>query len=64
MKEYKVFKDGYLWCAVNEEFTNIQQCPCGFGLTPMIALGELVLQENEDALNAIQNVRRDENYDR
>lgn len=53
MKEYKVFKDGDLWCAVNEEFTNIQESPAGFGLTPMIALGELVMQENEEYLNTL-----------
>ena len=39
MKEYKVFKDGDLWCAVNEEYTNIRESPAGFGLTPMVALG-------------------------
>ena len=54
MKEYKVFKDGDLWCAVNEEFTNIQESQAGFGLTPMIALGELVMQENEEQLRVFR----------
>lgn len=53
MKEYKVFKDGDLWCAVNEEYINIQESPAGFGLTPMVALGELVMQENEEYLNKL-----------
>ena len=53
MKEYKVFMDGNLWCAVNEEYINIQESPVGFGLTPMVALGELVMQENEELLNTI-----------
>jgi len=53
MKEYKVFKDGNLWCAVNEEFINIQESPCGFGITPMVALGELVMHENEEILNTL-----------
>ena len=54
MKEYKVFKDGNLWCAVNEEFTNIQESKAGFGLTPMVALGELVMQENEEQLRVFR----------
>jgi len=45
MKEYKVFKDGDLWCAVSAEFTNIQESPAGFGPNPMAALGELLTQE-------------------
>jgi hypothetical protein len=45
MKEYKIFKEGDLWCAVNEEFTNIQESPAGFGLNPVVALEELLTQE-------------------
>jgi hypothetical protein len=47
MKEYKVYQDGDLWCAVNEEFINIKESVMGFGLTPMAALGELVKYEEE-----------------
>lgn len=43
--EYKIFKDGDLWCAVNNEFLNIQESPVGFGLTPVVALEELITQE-------------------
>jgi len=49
MKEYKIFMDGNLWCAVNEEFTNIQESPAGFGLTPIVALEELIMQEIEES---------------
>jgi len=56
MKEYKVFKNGYLWCAVNEEFINIKESPAGFGITPMVAVGELVFQECEEALNILLRV--------
>jgi hypothetical protein len=56
MKEYKVFKDGALWCAVNEEYTNIQESLVGFGITPMVALGELVMQENEEYLNTLMDI--------
>lgn len=45
MKEYKVFKEKDLWCAINEEFLNIQESPVGFGLTPVVALEELITQE-------------------
>ena len=42
-KEYRVFKDGDMWWAVdNENFSLI-----GFGITPMVALGDLVMSENE-----------------
>jgi len=49
--EYRVFKDGNLWCAVNQDYTNIQESLAGFGLTPMIAISEIVQQENEEYLN-------------
>ena len=48
MKEYHIFMDGpYLWCAVNEQFINIQESPAGFGLTPEVALSELIMQEKD-----------------
>ena len=42
MLEYIIFKDGDLWCAVTNEFTE-----AGYGLTPIVALQEL-LQQIED----------------
>ena len=53
MKEYKIFMDGNLWCAVNELFINLQESPAGFGLTPSVALKELIEQEND--INYINN---------
>lgn len=53
MKEYKIFMDGDLWCAVNELFTNLQESHAGFGLTPETALKELL--EQEDDINYINN---------
>lgn len=58
MKEYRIFSDKdnkYLFCAINNEFINFKESPAGFGLTPMVALGELVRQENEDALRVFFN---------
>lgn len=40
--EVRVFKDGLLWCAVTNDFTNLQESAAGFGLTPDFAVKELV----------------------
>ena len=37
----QVFMDGDMWCAVDEDFVNIQESPCGFGITPNDAVKEL-----------------------
>ena len=50
MIEYKIFKDGNLWCAVTNDFINIQESDAGFGLTPGFALKEL-LDQIEDNKN-------------
>ena len=40
--------DGDKWCAVYAEgFTNIQECPAGFGSTPELALSNLISQEDK-----------------
>jgi len=56
MKKYEVFRDGDLWCAVNNDFINVQESPVGFGITPMVALGELVFQECEIALRQLPDI--------
>ena len=37
----RVFLDGNAWCAVQPDFINIQESPCGFGSTPEAARAEL-----------------------
>lgn len=44
---YRVYKDGNAWCAVGEGFINLQESDAGFGHTPLVALGELIVQEGE-----------------
>lgn len=37
----KVFRDGVLWCAVYDDFINLQESPAGFGATPRDAVNDL-----------------------
>lgn len=37
-KEYRVYMDGNQWCAVNQDFENIQESLCGFNKNPITAL--------------------------
>ena len=46
MKEYKIYMDGDHWCAVNDEFIDLQESISGFGSNPLIALKILIEQEN------------------
>lgn len=45
--EYHVFKDGNAWCAVGKGFIDLQASKAGFGHTPLVALGELIVEEGE-----------------
>ena len=38
----RIFMDGDMWCAVNDDFVDIQESVAGFGKTPDIALAELL----------------------
>jgi hypothetical protein len=38
----KFFMDGNQWCAVFDNFTNLQECPAGFGDTIFEALDNLL----------------------
>jgi len=38
-------KDGDMWCAFREGFTNLQESLVGFGITPQKALSELLKEE-------------------
>lgn len=62
MKKYEIFMDGNLWCAVNDEFTNIQESPAGFGLTTEVALSELIMQENDNKIFKIDGRSKGMNY--
>ncbi len=37
----RVFMDGNMWCAVNPDFTNLQESPAGFGKTKEDAIAQL-----------------------
>lgn len=39
---YKVFKDGDSWCAIRDDFVNLQVSPAGFGDTPVAAVDALL----------------------
>lgn len=45
--EYRVFKDGDAWCATGGGFVNLAESDAGFGHTPLVALGELIVQERK-----------------
>lgn len=53
MSEYRIYLDGDSWCAVTSDFVNIQESNAGFGETPMIALGELLAQEQTDHVHEL-----------
>jgi hypothetical protein len=40
--EYRVFKDGNSWFAVDHNFVDLQQSPAGYGETPLDALSQLL----------------------
>lgn len=37
----KLSLDGNQWCATRTDFTNLQECPAGFGDTKLLAMAEL-----------------------
>ena len=39
--DVRVFLDGSAWCAVHDGFTNLQECPAGFGDSPAAAVLDL-----------------------
>ena len=41
MKDVRIFKDGDKWCAVYEDFVNLQESPAGFSKTREGALYQL-----------------------
>ena len=53
MPEYRVFLDGNSWCATASGFVNLQESNCGFGDTPLIALSELMAQEQTDHIHEL-----------
>jgi len=46
MKKYRIYMDGDQWCAVNNEFIDLQESISGFGSNPLMALKVLIAQEN------------------
>lgn len=43
LQSINVFKDGNKWCAVNDDFINLQESPHGFGNNPKEAVESLKL---------------------
>ena len=46
-KSIKVELDGNAWCATREGFTNMMECPVGFGETPQEAIDQLIKDEEK-----------------
>jgi hypothetical protein len=44
--EYRVFKDGNMWCAVDSEFTNLMESEAVFDRDPLIALAKRMSPSN------------------
>ena len=44
--DLEIFKDGDQFCAVFNDFTNMQECPAGFGDTALEALADLAGNRN------------------
>lgn len=38
----RVYRDGDQWCAVRDDFVNLQESPAGFGEEPQGAIDELL----------------------
>lgn len=53
MKKYSVFPDGNAWCAIGDGFINLQESLAGFGDSPVVALGALILEEQEVEITRI-----------
>lgn len=52
--EIRLYMDGNAWCAVRAEgFTDIQECPAGFGSTPTEAVTDLLRAETISKQNAV-----------
>ena len=41
VEQFRLFRDGDMWCATFYDFVNIQESQCGFGKTCLEALSEL-----------------------
>ena len=45
MKKYIVEKDGDMWCAHDDNFTNLQEYHATFGYNPVGALYKFIMEE-------------------
>lgn len=54
--ESRVFKDGNMWCAVDPDFTNLQESPAGFGETPGLAREALTWAKRNPAFNGRDDI--------
>lgn len=57
-KTYSVFKDGIAWCATANGFINLQESLSGFGESPVVALGELIVAENDAEIERWKTIRQ------
>ena len=55
---YSVFRDGAAWCATASGFVNLQESPAGFGESPVVALGELIVAEQAAEAERWKTIRR------
>ena len=45
---FRIYPDGNVWCAVHEQFKNLQESPAGFGDTPDEAIQDLIIKSIEE----------------
>lgn len=55
---YSIYRDGAAWCAVASDFINLQESLAGFGESPVVALGELIVEEQAIELARWKEIRQ------
>jgi hypothetical protein len=58
----KTFIDGNAWCATFEDFTDISECPSGFGNTPEDATEALLKDALKRANSVLQEIKPAQEY--
>jgi len=62
MSNIKTFIDGDSWCAVFDDFLNLQESIAGFGTTPTEATDSLLKATLEKANEILQEIKPEQDY--
>lgn len=62
MSNIKTFLDGDSWCAVFDDFINLQESIAGFGITPEEATESLLKATLEKANEILQDIKPEQEY--